>query len=155
MRQSQAAVALIRRIDVRRTLWLARWNRRWRAFHFVGGHKRPRETFRECLLREIAEELALREEVDFLAALEPIAHLEYDAWSRSAKADTRYVIELFNVELSSGAHAKVASNSANRWLTETEIAAGQTHDGRPVSATMKRLLGEVSSDLCRSNAELR
>jgi hypothetical protein len=48
-------------------------------------------------------------------------------------------MELFGVELSSGAHPEVETNSENRWLAEAEIQAGQPRDGRPVSATMRRL----------------
>ena len=61
MRQSIAAFAVIRRDERGQTLWLAQWNPKWGAYHFVGGHKRPEETFRECLVREIGEELHLCE----------------------------------------------------------------------------------------------
>ena len=62
MRQSQATVALIRPVHDGQNLWLAQWNPKWRQFHFVSAHRRPDETFRECLVREIAEELELGEE---------------------------------------------------------------------------------------------
>jgi 8-oxo-dGTP pyrophosphatase MutT (NUDIX family) len=145
MRQSEAAVALIRRIQDGQTFWLAQWNPKWRRFHFVSGHRRPDETFRECLVREIAEELALGEGADYQVSSAPPIHLEFIDFSESAQTETRYTMELFNVELSSGAHPKVETNSANRWLTEAEIQAGQTHDGQPVSATMRRLLEAMES----------
>jgi hypothetical protein len=64
MRRSEAAVALIRSDRDGQTLWLAQWNPRWGAYHFV---------------REVTEELGLREEVDFHAAPERSVHLEYSA----------------------------------------------------------------------------
>ena len=143
MRQSEAAVALIRRIDDGQTLWLAQWNPKWRRFHFVSGHRRHDETFRECLVREVAEELGLSEGPDFQVSSAPPTHLEFIDFSESTQTQTRYIMELFNVELSSGAHPRVECNPENRWLTEAEIQAEQARDGQLVSATMKRLLAAV------------
>jgi 8-oxo-dGTP pyrophosphatase MutT (NUDIX family) len=146
MRRSEAAVALIRRDLEGHTLWLAQWNPKWRAYHFVSGHRRPDETFRECLVREVAEELALREEVDYHAAPGPVVHLEYSAWSESANAETWYVMELFGVELTEEAWHKIDAESENSWLSGTEICSGSAHDGMPVSSTMKRLLEAMTSE---------
>lgn len=141
MRQSIAAVALIRKSEERATLWLARWNRKWRCYSFVGGHKEPEETFRECVLREVGEELGLHENGDFTVAPQPVAHLEYAAWSESAQAETAYTIELFDADLTSdAARRRVNADAECRWLTEAEVRARQCSDGRPVSETMERLL---------------
>jgi hypothetical protein len=43
MRESTAAVAIIRREHKGQTLWLAQWNGNWQCYHFVGGHKRADE----------------------------------------------------------------------------------------------------------------
>ena len=141
MRRSIAALALFRRDADGQTLWLARWNEKWRRFHFVGGHKRPSETFRECVEREVAEELGLTAGADFRCADEPLAHLEYTAWSHGAGQETAYEMELFDVELCrDSARQKVAADSANRWVSQTEIVAGRCADGRPISETMAQLL---------------
>jgi len=140
MRRSTAAIALIRRDQHGQTLWLAQWNARWNAYHFVGGHKRAAETFRDCLLREVAEELDLLHPSDYRAAPEPCLNVKHSAYSQRTKAETHYVMKLFHVKLTPDAHSKVASNPVNRWLIEAEIEAGQTRDGHPVSPTMKRLL---------------
>ncbi|MGO9465409.1 MAG: tetratricopeptide repeat protein [Isosphaeraceae bacterium] len=146
MRQSEAAVALIRRIQDGQTLWLAQWNPKWRRFHFVSGHRRPDETFRQCLVREVAEELELGEGADYQVSPAPPMHLEFTDFSESTQTETCYIMELFGVELGSAAYPKVDRNAENRWLSEAEIEAGQTHDGRPVSATMKRMLGAIGRD---------
>src|SRR5947209_7142008 len=99
VRQSFAAVALIRREAQGQVLWLTRWNVHWNSFHLIAGHKRPDESFRDCLRREIVEELALRERTDFTVADEPLLHLEYTAWSERAHAETAYTAELFPVQL--------------------------------------------------------
>jgi hypothetical protein len=46
-RRSVAAMALVRRHEQGRVLYLAQWNLNWRALNLVGGHKRPDESFRE------------------------------------------------------------------------------------------------------------
>jgi 8-oxo-dGTP pyrophosphatase MutT (NUDIX family) len=141
MRQSAAAVALIRRQNDGQTLWLAQWNPRWQKYHFVSGHKRPDETFLQCMVRELGEELGLEEGTGFRVAAEPLAHLEYTAWSESAGAETRYTLELFEVELVGAvAQQRVDADPANRWLTREEIRLERCEDGKPVSPTMARLL---------------
>jgi 8-oxo-dGTP pyrophosphatase MutT (NUDIX family) len=143
MRRSVAAAALIRSDENGRTLWLAQWNPRWRGYHLVGGHKRPEETFRECLVREIGEELGLVEDEEFVVAAEPTARLEFTAWSEGAREETSYAMELFAVALRGPAREKIDAHSANRWLDEGEIRRGRAADGKAVSPTMHRLLAEI------------
>src|SRR5271163_3435974 len=104
MRQSEAAVALIHRRRDGQDFWLAQWNTKWCAYHFVAGHRRDDETFRECVVREIAEELHLVVGTDYRVATEPATHLEFVDFSRSAQSQTCYIMELFAVNLGAGAH---------------------------------------------------
>lgn len=107
----------------------------------VGGHKRPGESFRECCIREVAEELDLAAERDFVVAPEPLARVEFNAHSASADTDTRYTFELYRVEL---VDPDVPLAGKNRWLTEGEIAEGRSADGLPTSETVTRLLSAVT-----------
>ena len=144
MRRSVAAAALIRQEQGDEVLWLARWSGSWHRYHLVGGHKRPEESFRECLVREIGEELGLEEHRDFTMAAEPVTHLEFVAWSEGAQEETAYTTELFEVQLHDGpTRAKVDAKPENRWLSEAEIRRGQSADGKPVSDTMKLLLSKI------------
>lgn len=144
MRQSVAAVALLRREHEGRTLWLAQWNPKWQCYHFVAGHKRPDESFRQCVVREVTEELDLRAEVDFQVAPEPLAQLEYDAWSEGAQAETHYTMALFEVELlHEAARQAVDAGPQNRWLSQVEIHAQRCDNGQAVSPTMALLLSKL------------
>jgi 8-oxo-dGTP pyrophosphatase MutT (NUDIX family) len=144
MRQSIASVALIRRQQDGRTLWLAQWNRRWQMYNFVSGHKRPEESFRECVVREIGEELGLWEGIDFRLPTEPPKRLEFTDWSDGAGAETAYTMELFEVELiGPAARQRVDANPQNRWLTKEEIRSQRCQDGKPVSRTMSRIVSGV------------
>ena len=102
MRQSEAAMALIRRIHDGQTLWLAQWNRKWGAYHFVGGQRGPRNRFARAWCAEIGEELKLSEGPDFQVSLAPPVHLEFIDFSASTQTRTRYIMELFRVELMQG-----------------------------------------------------
>jgi hypothetical protein len=92
------------------------------------------------LIRELGEELDLRADDDCAVAAKPLARLEYTAWSASARAQTQYTMELFEVELSGAARRKIEADPQNRWIGEAEIAHERADDGRPVSATMQRFL---------------
>jgi hypothetical protein len=162
MRSSVASLAVLSRLEAGRRLYLARWNDKWNAFSMPGGHKRDAESHRACLVRELAEldELYLpppeddpdeaaavpvagvdRHHINVRVDTEPLGRLAYEAFSQSANERTAYVVKLFAARLTSEAVAVVARNEALRWLTEAEIHAGRTDDGRRVSDTIRAHLG--------------
>jgi ADP-ribose pyrophosphatase YjhB (NUDIX family) len=151
LRKSEGGVALIRRVVAGRTEWLAQWNDNWKAFFFVAGHRHGTESFRECVIRETSEELGLAANVDFQVGSNRVKRLEYAACSQSARTDTDYTMELFDVQLLNERARQHADNDPrNRWLTTQEICRLATFDGRPVSVTMGMLLdlaGLVNSQL--------
>ncbi len=155
-RRSRAAMALVSDWRGAERFWLARWNENWKAFHLVGGHLLPGETFRNALAREMTEELGLRNLVDSIVSPEPKAHLEYTADSRSAGVATRYETELFEVWILGEARRSLDRDPSVRWLGESEILLGRCDepDGRPVSPTMRFLLEKVGLfDYCESDMD--
>ena len=144
MRRSIASLALIARRAAGETEYLAQWNADWCAFHLIGGHKLDDESFRECLVREIGEELGLSPDALSLG-VDATAHLDFVGTSRRARVKTAYTFELFDVELR-GAPAlrEIELRPENAWLRIGEIAAGVHRDGRPVSPTMPLLLGKTA-----------
>lgn len=145
MRHSEAAVALVRRVEGGQPVWLVQWNAGWRRFHLVGGHRQPDETFRACLVREVHEELGLAEGADFSIAPGPPARAEFTAFSQGAGVPTCYTMELFDVELTPGAVAAVTARPENRWVSEPEIRQCRCRDGRPLSDTTRELLARRSA----------
>ncbi len=141
MRTSVAALALFRRTGPCGAIeYLSQWNDKWQAFHFIGGHKEPDESFRACCVREVAEELRLAEGGQFRVAAEPLARLDYVAFSQGAGVETAYTVEMFDAELLGDAEQVVEADPANRWLSEADIRARCCRDGRAVSDTMFRQL---------------
>jgi 8-oxo-dGTP pyrophosphatase MutT (NUDIX family) len=139
MRVSQAGLACIRRDGPTGPEFLTQWSQKWGMYSLVGGHVEPGETFRECCVREVAEELGLTPGEDYLVSESPLAPtVEYVAMSGGSKVETQYRMELFAVELfTPAAVAKISADPANRWLAVSEIVAERTADGRPISAQVR------------------
>ena len=146
MRRSIASLAIIRQEIDGQCRYLAQWNPKWSGYSLVGGHKRETESFRECILREVQEELGLAHNVDFAIGAEPLAHLELEQWSESARVNTNYTLEVFEVTLiGTEATRKVTSASQNCWLTLEQIRAGLAQDGKPISSTVRVVLEKTSA----------
>lgn len=139
MRVSVAGLACIRRDGATGPEYLAQWSQKWGMFSLVGGHVEDGETFRECCIREVAEELNLEPGVGYAVADQPFREgVEYVAMSGGARVETLYKVALYPVELlTPEAEAKVSAMPQNRWLTPAEIAAERTADGKPISAQVK------------------
>jgi 8-oxo-dGTP pyrophosphatase MutT (NUDIX family) len=142
LRRSYGAIALIEcpyGPDSRS--WLARWNRHWESYFFVAGHKHDNESSRDCIVRELGEELGIAEGRNFLVPARPITRLEFDAWSRSVQVETHYVMDIFPVQILGDATWQVLrADSRVRCVTEAEIRAQRGEDGAPVSPTMVRVI---------------
>ena len=139
LRRSEGGIALIERTVGGKREWLAQWNDRWQAFFFIGGHREGNETFRECVIREIEEELELTPSECPVAAT-VASHLEYRAISQSAEELTQYIMELFCATPSADGLRKIAANPMNKWLDEDEIRKLEATDARPVSVSMGVIL---------------
>jgi ADP-ribose pyrophosphatase YjhB (NUDIX family) len=138
MRTSQAGLAYIRRVgpdgDVE---YLTQWSESWSMFSLIGGHVEPGETFRECCLREVEEELRLQRS-EFTVG-DSLGRIEYEAFSHGCGQMTRYTVELFAVEV----RGNVSDDPTNRWLSEREIATMTTGDGLPVSDQVRIVLART------------
>lgn len=140
MRISEAGLALVTRTPAGGAPeFLTQWSRGWGMYSLVGGHREPGETFRECVAREVGEELGLAEGVGFAVATGPVKPAqEYTAVSGGAGVLTLYRVELYAVTLlTADAEAQASADPANRWLTRAEVDAGATADGQPVSAQVR------------------
>lgn len=141
MRTSRGAFAyIVRQVPPEEREYLVQWNPNWKAFNFIGGGVEPGESFRECCVREIAEELAIEEHIGYHVADQPLAHLEYQAFSESAGQETAYVFELFETQLRPEALSQVTEDPQNQWVNANEILAGFTRDGRKISRTVAQVL---------------
>lgn len=146
MRESRGALARIARQAEGQTQWLVRWNHKWESFSLIGGHLEQDETYRECLLREIEEEIGLTEDA-LVASGDPAVELSYVAFSKRANADTQYVLLLYDVDIPEcTTDALVASDERLRWVSLSEIRDGCTADGKAVADVVKRFYAVTAVD---------
>jgi 8-oxo-dGTP pyrophosphatase MutT (NUDIX family) len=140
MRTSQAGLARIRRIGPDgHWQYLVQWSERWRSYSLVGGHVETNETFRECCIREVEEELGLsRSEFTVSEALG--TPIRYTAYSHGSGVMTDYCMELFDVELTPQELKRISAVPSNRWLSEQEIRQQATRDHQPISLQVRNVL---------------
>lgn len=153
MRISEAALALITRVNTQdETEYLTQWNEKWQAYSLIGGHREEGESFRECCIREIEEELELKRDVNFGVPETPVAPtVEFMMYSKTAGEETRYRMQLFRVEIGSARDRElIDANPVNRWLSESEIGNRLSSEGRPVSEQVVRVL--TASGILKSDA---
>jgi 8-oxo-dGTP pyrophosphatase MutT (NUDIX family) len=138
MRKSSAAFAWIERQTHDGPRFLTQWNRKWQAFNLVGGHVEPGESFRECVVREMIEELGIAA-AEFDVSDEPLARIEFTTWSVPAQETTEYEMAAFRAALRTEAAAsRIEANADNRWLSREELARGTTDAGQHVSEVSVR-----------------
>ena len=141
MRHSRGALAKITHVGEGGCLWLLRWNRKWESYALIGGHLEPGETYRECLLREIHEEIGLKAD-DLCVSMEPIETLSYVAFSKRANEETQYTLLLFDAVIHEEARSDLSLHDDTlRWVSAAEIEARRTHDGKGISDVVGRVYG--------------
>jgi ADP-ribose pyrophosphatase YjhB (NUDIX family) len=152
LRHSEGGIVLIQRTVGGRKQWLAQWNENWKAFFFIGGHREDDETFRDCVIREIKEELGL-DPIDCPVAATVASRVEYKAISKSASELTEYIMELYCAQPNPTGLKKIADNPKNKWLDEDEIERQESHDARRVSVSMQVILDLAEWPDCRMSAD--
>lgn len=145
-RRTTAAFGWIERRSPDGRLYLVQWNRKWEAFNLVGGHQEPGETARECVVREIAEELGLVDGRDVSVGEKPLAHIEFTAWSRPLGEWTAYDMTAFAAAIRHpAAFERIEENHDNRWISAEEMRRGETADSRVVSEVATRFAAPLVS----------
>jgi ADP-ribose pyrophosphatase YjhB (NUDIX family) len=138
MRQVAAAFAWIERVTPAGPQILAQWNRKWQAFNLIGGHVEVGETCRECVVREMIEELDIAAD-QFRVEPDPLTRIEFEAFSVPAQEMTAYQMAVFRASVrGKGTLRKIDESSENRWLSPVELGSGTTDDGRKISEVAAR-----------------
>lgn len=148
MRNSEAALSWITRVSTDgHSLVLTQWSNTWQAYSLIGGHREPSESFRECCIREIEEELHLCYPRDFLVSEESICPpVEYVGYSKRAKQITKYHHVIFRACTKAGEVPLSHSDARmNRWVSFEEIQRKRTKDNRLISEQVFHAFQAVES----------
>lgn len=123
--------------------WLVQWNRHWQAYNLIGGRVESGESFFDCAMREVCEELGLALD-DFTLSPDPIAKIDFRGLSSDGAVEATYCMQLFAARAAEPqALETLASLASNRWLTLAEIYAGLTSEGKRISEVTQRFAAEL------------
>lgn len=153
MALSCASIALFRHPEQPEKLWLAVWDSHADHFDFVTAERLERESWRECLDREIAWTLHLRRGKDYIISSMARLHLDLAASPGSTESSSlsitpeqpRYsAVEFYAVDLyGKSGEATLANNERLQWLSSEEVLSGRTANGRLVSPSLVSLLKQA------------
>jgi hypothetical protein len=126
-----SSIALIRNTDNQNVRWLARLNQSTNHLGFVIGERLANESFRETAIREVAWELRLDRQRDFLVANMAQMNLEFIDRLPGQFEKSHVVASFYNVEIyRKGIMASLESDSQNFWVSSEEICNGVSQCGR-------------------------
>jgi hypothetical protein len=142
MNDFTGSIALLRHPEHLENQWLTYWNASCKHYDFVTAKRLDRESFRECLDREIAWVFDLRRGKDYLISCTARMHLDLPV--EHEDPETCNVIEFYIADLYGKAgRASVELNKNLRWLTGEEVLSGQTTEGVPVNPSLVLLLNKA------------
>lgn len=143
MPELHRSIALLRHPEQLEELWLAYWDAKFQHYNFVTAERLETDSFRECLDREIAWQLELRRNKDYLISSMARLHLDLELPEDKSEEDAELqpAVEFYIVDLYGRAgRATIEANSNLRWLSGKEVLSGATADGKPVAPGLVTLL---------------
>lgn len=143
MKRLESALALIQERLGPQRRWLAIWSESWRCFEFVGGVRRDGESPRDCVLRKLVDDFKLDVVADCQVPDGPESQFEFETRSEQTRESTLFVMDLFLVSLSEQFRPTLDSRPDVRWLTESEVLAGQSYDRRKIGDSMTQVVRSV------------
>ena len=132
------SIAMIPNEDQSR--WFCAWNESEAYFDFTSVEPRAGDSFRACISKEVIRVLRLRSK-DVLVANMAQINDEYVGVLPGHPQQQHIAIAFFMVHLyGKSSNNAVDSLPKGRWLTSSELLAGQAKDGLAISPTLVHLL---------------
>jgi len=140
-RKSEAALAWITRVNSSRGIeYLTQWNDAWQAFSLIGGHVEDGETFQQCCIREIEEELECSPD-EIVVDDVPICTLRFRERSKAAGAETDYEWQIFMARITEDRLGRLPATCG--WLDAQQARRKVTIDGQAIADQVWRVVSAV------------
>jgi hypothetical protein len=124
------SVGLIQKTHDDRLLLLLRRHPNLQQWKFVCGERIENESFRETIAREVAWQLALDRQRDFLVANVPQLSVESIENFPGSELELPVAVEFYCIHLyGRAAVAKVEQNTELKWFSCAEVCDGVAQDG--------------------------
>ena len=135
-------IALIRNFNTGNMLrWLGVYNRSTQTINFITGERLEGESFRESVRREVAWNLDVDRNSDFLASKMAQLNLEFVESLIDGHDARHYHVAFYNVEVyREKVLDKIAARDDLIWVTSEEICAGKTKLGIQFDPVLKALI---------------
>ena len=135
-------IALVRNFSTGNMLrWLGVYNRTTQTINFIAGQRLEAESFREAVKREVAWNLDLERNLDFLASRMAQLNLEFVDALLDGEPARHYQVAFYNVEVyREKVLDKIAARDDLIWVTSEEICAGKTKLGISFDPLLMALL---------------
>ena len=145
MQNVYLSIALIRKTYNQSLRWLARLDPSTKQFGFVIGERLESESFRETTIREVAWELMLDRQRDFLVSNMAQMNLEFIDRMPGHHEKSHVVASFYNVEVyRKDIVTKLENDSGNFWVTSEEICNGVSQCGRHFDPMVPYLINRSS-----------
>lgn len=135
-------IALVRNFNTGNMLrWLGVYDRATHTINFITGERLEGESFREAIRREVAWNLDVDRNSDFLASKMAQLNLEFVESLVNGDDARHYHVAFYNVEVyRDKVLDKIAARDDLIWVTSEEICAGKTKLGIQFDPILKALI---------------
>ena len=126
------SVALIQQSEVNQTKMLLRWKENQNLWKFIIADRLNRESFRESVTREVAWQLNLNRESDFLVSNMAQLSMEYIE-TQPDKSQKHIAVAFYTIHIyGQSVRESLSEDQSNRWLSAAEVCQGKTTSGQTI-----------------------
>ena len=126
------SVALVQQLQGDKRKFLLRWQADQKCWTFVVADRLSKENFRESVTREVAWQLNLKRQTDFLVSNMAQLSMEYIE-TMPDQTERHIAVAFYNVHI----YRRIALESltqdpSSRWMSAAEVCQGKTTDGQTI-----------------------
>ncbi|MCA8986493.1 MAG: hypothetical protein KDA78_02560 [Planctomycetaceae bacterium] len=137
----QGSLALIRNRDAPEQEWLLFWEEQNQQYETIVAHRLERESFRECLDREIAWQLDWRRGKDYLISHMARLHIEQELQLPGDEKPLFYLVEAIVVDpYGKATREAIRHHESAVWLKAADLYQGTTSTGKAIDPRLVALI---------------